>query len=230
LTDDKQTTKDRLLDTAEKLFGEKCFDDVSVRELAAAAGVNVAAINYHFQGKDNLIQQVVRRRFSLQRDKTLGALDDLLRVSGGQPALADVIHTLVAQYLDATILSHTSKSHLTMLMRDMHHKPDAIHQQFFREMVAPIFMAFSKALMMARPNLTQEDLNWIIASIVSQIHHFTMRWHKKTLMAPDSETLAVMVKVFPALGLTAEQYVQQTTDHITRFSTGAVNAMYPEAS
>ncbi len=84
--------------------------------------------------------------------------------------------------------------------------------------------------MLARPGLTQDDLNWIIASIVSQIHHFTLRWRKKQVMAPDHESLAFMIQFFPALGLSKAEYVHQVTEHITRFSTGAVNALHPEAS
>ena len=57
MSEDKHETKQRLLDAAEVLFAEKGFDGVSIRELAAAADVNVAAVNYHFQGKQNLYRE-----------------------------------------------------------------------------------------------------------------------------------------------------------------------------
>ena len=44
-------TKSRLLRVAERLFAEHGFDGVSVRQLTAAAGVNLAAVNYHFGSK-----------------------------------------------------------------------------------------------------------------------------------------------------------------------------------
>lgn len=48
-------TRDKILAAARELFEEKGFDVTSVREIAAAAGVNVALINYHFGSKENLL-------------------------------------------------------------------------------------------------------------------------------------------------------------------------------
>ncbi|MHC4352523.1 MAG: TetR family transcriptional regulator, partial [Planctomycetota bacterium] len=40
----------RLLDSAEQLFAERGFDGTSIRDLAAAAGCNIASVNYYFGG------------------------------------------------------------------------------------------------------------------------------------------------------------------------------------
>ena len=48
-------TKERILDVAERLFAERGFDGVSMRDLTREAEVNLAAVNYHFGGKDALI-------------------------------------------------------------------------------------------------------------------------------------------------------------------------------
>jgi AcrR family transcriptional regulator len=53
---------ERLLDAAEDLFGGRDPDDVSTREITAAAGCNPAAINYHFGSKDGLLDAVLARR------------------------------------------------------------------------------------------------------------------------------------------------------------------------
>jgi len=50
-SDAKKSVQDRLLDAAEELFCEHGFDGTSVRDLAAAAGCNVASVNYYFGGK-----------------------------------------------------------------------------------------------------------------------------------------------------------------------------------
>lgn len=47
-------TKTRILKAASKLFAEKGFEGTSIRDIAAAAEVNLAAINYHFKNKNNL--------------------------------------------------------------------------------------------------------------------------------------------------------------------------------
>ena len=50
-------TKIQILDAAEKLIAEQGFD-VSLRAITSAAGVNLAAVNYHFQSKDALIDAI----------------------------------------------------------------------------------------------------------------------------------------------------------------------------
>ena len=55
-------TKTRILNAAEKLFGEKGFDGTSLRDITAEAQVNLAAVNYHFQSKDSLFDAVIERR------------------------------------------------------------------------------------------------------------------------------------------------------------------------
>ena len=51
---ERDSTRQILLDTAIALFGEHGYEAVSIRMLAETAGVNVAAINYHFGSKDDL--------------------------------------------------------------------------------------------------------------------------------------------------------------------------------
>lgn len=230
MTEDRLSTSDRLLDAAERLFAEKGFEAVSVRELAAAAEVNVAAVNYHFQGKENLFRQVILRRFTGQRDRTLAALDRLLAETRGRPAVAQVIEVLVGQYLCGALSDEGASSFLTLMAREMHGGRTGTSTPFFKEMVAPIFQAFSRALMAARPSLRQDDLNWIIASIIGQIHHFTLRWLKRRQLDDEPEALAIIQKAFPALELPLPEYVRQVTDHITRFSAAAVDGLHPEVS
>jgi len=54
------STRQRLLDAAAELFAVNGFAATSVREICARAEANVAAINYHFGGKDQLLAEVLR--------------------------------------------------------------------------------------------------------------------------------------------------------------------------
>ena len=67
-------TRDRLLDEAERLFADRGFEATSVRDITAAAGANLAAVNYHFGGKDNLYREVFRRRLAEVREQRLAAV------------------------------------------------------------------------------------------------------------------------------------------------------------
>ncbi|MGC7299776.1 TetR family transcriptional regulator, partial [Mycobacteroides abscessus subsp. massiliense] len=71
LTED--STDQRLLNAAERLFAERGVDAVSLRAIMAAAGTNVASVHYHFGSKERLIEalldryldQIEKRRFAL---------------------------------------------------------------------------------------------------------------------------------------------------------------------
>ena len=230
MAEDRQSTKNRLLDAAEKLFAEKAFENVSIRDLAAAADVNVAAVNYHFQGKENLYFEVVQRRFVAQRDKTLAALGSLLEKTGGRPRVDQVIRTLVRQHLEGALPDHGNASFMALIARHMHPGNAAMAGPFFKTMVAPIFGKFSQALITARPGLEPEQVSWIAASIIGQIHHLIIRWQKRQDMEGDPESLAIMLQAFPALRLSLDEYIDQVTEHITRFSTAAIDGLYPEVS
>lgn len=51
-------TKEKILVVASDLFGKKGFDGVSIRDIAKNADVNIASINYHFNNKKMLFQEV----------------------------------------------------------------------------------------------------------------------------------------------------------------------------
>jgi AcrR family transcriptional regulator len=58
-----ETTKAALLDAAKQLVGERGYAGASVRELAAVAGTNIAAVNYHFGSRERLLNQAVLEYF-----------------------------------------------------------------------------------------------------------------------------------------------------------------------
>src|ERR687891_1473936 len=55
------STRERILDAAEQRFSEEGFAGTSLREITALAGVNVAAVNYHFGSKEELLRAVLSR-------------------------------------------------------------------------------------------------------------------------------------------------------------------------
>lgn len=62
------TTRDKILDAAEALFGERTFDTVSLRDITQRADVTLALASYHFGTKDRLFADIVARRASILSD------------------------------------------------------------------------------------------------------------------------------------------------------------------
>ena len=79
-------TKTKILDAAEKLFGNKGFDATSLRDITAGADVNLAAVNYHFQTKESLIDAVIARRLEPVNRRRL----EMLAAAGAKVAVFDV--------------------------------------------------------------------------------------------------------------------------------------------
>src|SRR5258708_18044674 len=70
-------TRTRILDTAEELFMLHGFEGTSMRLLTSSAGVNLAAVNYHFGSKDALIEALFRRRLDPMNAARLAELERL---------------------------------------------------------------------------------------------------------------------------------------------------------
>ena len=61
-------TRDRLIEVAAEMFADRGLEKTTVRDICAAAGANVAAVNYHFGGKDGLYQAVVQTAIRVMRE------------------------------------------------------------------------------------------------------------------------------------------------------------------
>lgn len=70
-------TKTKILAVANELFARQGFDGVSIRDIANAAEVNVASINYHFKNKINLFHSIFAYNFEWMEGevKKIAAID-----------------------------------------------------------------------------------------------------------------------------------------------------------
>ena len=57
------STKNKILDAADVLFANKGFNGTSLREITSQANVNLAAVNYHFGSKKELIKTILKSRY-----------------------------------------------------------------------------------------------------------------------------------------------------------------------
>jgi AcrR family transcriptional regulator len=57
-------TAGRIVTEATRLFAENGYDGVSIKKISVAAGVNIAAINYHFESKGNLFRHIIEQFLS----------------------------------------------------------------------------------------------------------------------------------------------------------------------
>src|ERR1700678_1667806 len=89
-------TKTKILDAAEKLFGEKGFDGTSLRDITTEADVNLAAVNYHFQSKESLIEAVIMRSAEPVNQKRIA----MLEAAGPNPSIEQLIEAFIGPVLE----------------------------------------------------------------------------------------------------------------------------------
>ncbi len=94
------TTRARILDTAEALFAREGPAAVTLRAIAAAAAVNVAAVNYHFGSKDKLFEEMFLRHVVPLNEARLRRLAACTEAAAGRPDLTAIITAYVMPALD----------------------------------------------------------------------------------------------------------------------------------
>lgn len=91
-------TRARILDAAERLFAQGGFDGASMRDIALAADVPVALVNFHGGAKEALFETVVARRAEPLAKHRLDALEEA-RADGGPSDLRAVLDCFIRPYI-----------------------------------------------------------------------------------------------------------------------------------
>jgi AcrR family transcriptional regulator len=93
--------KERILDAAERLFAQRGYYGVSLRDITQAAGVDVALVGYHFGGKRELFTAVFERRAEVLNRERLELLESVRRSAlPGAPALEAIVNAFTQPLLE----------------------------------------------------------------------------------------------------------------------------------
>jgi AcrR family transcriptional regulator len=154
-------TRSRILDAAEVLFVEHGFEATSMRMITGRAGVNLAAVNYHFGTKDALIQEVFQRRLTELNRQRLAVLDRLEAEAAGAPLKPSRIvdgffGTALALAADTEHGGHT----FMRLLGRTYTEPNAFVRQFLAEEYAGVLERYLAALYRALPDVPREEILW----------------------------------------------------------------------
>ena len=162
--------QDRLLNTAERLFAEKGFDGVSVREITSEAGCNVASVNYYFGGKDGLYLEVFRRRLVILRDVRIEGINSFMASKGDDAVLEELLRAFADAFFAPLRGRGEAQKIMRLIFREML-SPRLPESMFFEEMIGPILQVLLKALRRICPQLDHESALLCIQSFVAQLKH-----------------------------------------------------------
>lgn len=151
-----ESTQTRILDSAEYLFSEHGVNGASLRAIVAHAGVNTAAVHYHFGSKNGLLEAVFARRTIPIAEERLRLLAES-REGEGRPPL---LHQIISAFLEPGMRGSHGGATFARLRARM--AADASVET--RALLARYFdyssEQFLKALTMALPHLPPRDLHW----------------------------------------------------------------------
>ena len=163
-------TREVILDAAEALFAEQGYSATSMRQLTAAAGVNLAAVSYHFGGKEELTKAVLARRIEPINAARLRRLDDL------DPRRATVREILLA-FLEPPLraVGDGDAAGGAMIACRMFGRISMEQPPFLRDFLQTQFGAiahrFTRALQTAAPGLCAADASWRLHFSIGAMAH-----------------------------------------------------------
>ena len=175
-------TQLRILDAAEELFMQHGFEGTSMRLLTARAGVNLAAVNYHFGSKDALIEAVFRRRLDPMNAGRAAELDRLEKEAGGQPLSPEaIIRAFVGASLRMIEDSKSGGRNFIRLLGRTYTDPSKEIRALIGGLYAPVMERFKAAFERALPQMPRDELVWRM--------HFMFGTLAYTLAATDTVQL-----------------------------------------
>ena len=159
-------TKERILDTAERLFAERGYAAISLRQVIAAAEVNLAAVHYHFGTKEDLLDAVVLRKVAPVNAARLAWLERIESKAGAGPLR---VEDVLESFLLPTAETAQRNPEFVRLMGRMltEGMMPSLVEKHFQEMV----MRFAGALRRAIPNLAQQELMWRVHFMIGATAH-----------------------------------------------------------
>ncbi len=162
-------TRTKLMDAAEELFAEKGFAAASLRAITGRAGVNLAAVNYHFGSKEDLAREVIRRRLDPINRERLNRFT-AIRERDKTPAISDVLLAFVEPPFLFRDREARAPAFIIMISRAFA-EPENVMQSYFFELMGPVWQEFYDLAARALPELDREVLFWRLNFVIGAMSH-----------------------------------------------------------
>ena len=198
-------TRERLLLTASEVFAEKGYHEATIAEICQQAKTNIAAVNYHFQDKENLYLQAWRHAF--QKDLKKHPADGSISEDESLEArLAGRIRSLIARIADP-------ESHFFAIVNKEMARQTNVFAKMMEQEIKPQHQVMSQIIsQLLGETANKQQLQFCHASIIGQCFHWLkIQQHKSNETMPCE-----MLKLEGA-----DLY----TEHVITFSLAGIKAI-----
>ena len=167
--DHEAATKAAILVAAERLFALRGFQYVSVRDITAEAGVNLASINYHFGSKDALLFEIFRRRTAELNRERARMLHEAADRHGGKPPVRAILTALFAPPLRWSSPEHERRIAVQFIIRARSEGTEAMREVLSTDVSH--LRRFADALIAALPDMPPEEIYWRMHFALGMLHN-----------------------------------------------------------
>jgi len=171
-------TRQRILRAAGKIFAQGGYRAMTLREVTHEANVNLAAVNYHFGSKKNLMRALMRDRFEPINLQRLELLDENIAANTPDPVPLEAIYDALFRPLFTGIESApvNDTTLMQIIGRALTEPADfmrSLHKEFFAE----LSQRFMHEIKRCCPELSQEQLQYrfflsistMIGTVIEQV-------------------------------------------------------------
>jgi AcrR family transcriptional regulator len=162
-------TKALVFAAAERLFAVHGFQKVSVRDITAEAGVNLASVNYHFGSKDALLFEIFRRRTAELNRTRARMLHEATDAHHGRPPLRAILEALIAPPVRWMDPKADRRIAAQFIIRCRSEGTEAMREALRKDVSH--LRRFADALLAARPDLPPEEVYWRLHFVLGMIHN-----------------------------------------------------------
>jgi AcrR family transcriptional regulator len=160
-------TKEQILDAAERLLSAYGFAGTSLRSVTKEAGVNLAAVHYHFGTKEDLLRAVLSRIVIPVNRERLEMLERVEAAAGGEPpTLEGILEAFIAP--DLRLIRDLGERGviITRFLGRSYTEPAEMVQALIREQYEELGQRFMEVTARALPDVPQAELYWRFKLVV----------------------------------------------------------------
>jgi AcrR family transcriptional regulator len=163
------SSREKLVCSAERLFAERGFDGVSVRDIANDAGVNSALVGYYFRGKEGLLSEVYMRHCEpLKRERE--RLLERFAKTDGKLTLERVIEAFIRPSLEVTT-DKNGRTEFTRLRAILSAENSALLEQLVAENFDRSSRMFVDAMRKCLPELSRDEIFWRFHFLLGTVYY-----------------------------------------------------------
>ena len=170
LAESPARTVERILSAAARLFAERGMAGVGLREITAEAGVNLAAVNYHFGSKEKLLEALFARRALPITQERMRLLGRCAEAPGRQPMLEQVLEGFLRPAFSLGREAGVDGATFGKLRARLSVESVELYRRILSQAFDASTAAFLEAVVAALPDLPRAEVEWRFPYFIQELH------------------------------------------------------------